>query len=350
MKKYRVLVVDDSAFMRKMISDMLNRDPMIEVIGTARNGQEAISKRRQLNPDVMTLDVEMPVLDGLQTLKMIMEENPCPIIMLSSTTKEGATNTMIAMEYGAVDFIAKTSGAISLDINKIAEIIVYKVKCAAKVKNLKSTIVSLPTVRKKRPILPIKRSYSQKKKIFLIGTSTGGPKALKEVLTQLPAHFPWPIVIVQHMPAGFTNSLAERLNSLSEITVKEAEKGEVLQNGTAYIAPGGYHIGLLQTEQNLMIDYLDEEPIKGLKPAVDLLFRSASSLLTVEKVAIIMTGMGADGTEGLLSLKSAGGCYAIAQSEESSIVFGMPKVAIKSKVIDEIVHLEEIAETMLKHI
>lgn len=338
-RNIQVLVVDDSAFMRKVITDMLNSDPRIHVIGTARNGEDALLKQKQLRPDVITLDVEMPLLNGLETLKKMMNEDPCPVVMISSTTKEGTENTLIAMEYGAVDFVAKPSGAISLDLDKVEKEIIEKVILAAKAKLKQATPKPIVSKSLHQPFVK-----SQKQKIIAIGTSTGGPKALKDVITKVPATVSAPILIVQHMPVGFTKSLADRLNSLSSITVKEAKDGDLLENGTAYIAPGGYHIALRQVKSSFFIKTHLEEPRRGHRPSVDVMYESLSTISDIETIAVIMTGMGADGTEGLMKLKQTASCYAIAEAEESCVVFGMPKAAIKTNLVDEVVHVQDIAE------
>ncbi|WP_088105110.1 protein-glutamate methylesterase/protein-glutamine glutaminase [Halalkalibacter urbisdiaboli] len=345
-KNIRVLVVDDSAFMRKVIKDLLERNPQLHVVGTARNGQDALIKQKELCPDVITLDIEMPIMDGLETLKKIMDTNPCPVIMVSSTTKSGAHNTLLAMEYGAVDFVTKPSGPISLDLYTKEELIVEKVLLAAKVKVPKEHKVGT----ERRPMSQfIKRDRKQSmKKIVAIGTSTGGPKALKEVLTQIPATIEAPIVIVQHMPPGFTQSLALRLDSLSAISVKEATHGEVLKNGVAYIAPGGYHMQILEQGNVLKIEINKNEIRRGHRPSVDVLFESLANIPNTHKIAVIMTGMGSDGTEGLLQLKK-GSCFAIAESQESAIVYGMPKTAIQTDLIDEISHLSRIASHIIRN-
>ncbi|MED4124429.1 chemotaxis response regulator protein-glutamate methylesterase [Halalkalibacterium halodurans] len=339
--RIKVLVVDDSAFMRKVITSMLESDPRLEVVGTARNGEDALKKRKTLAPDVMTLDVEMPVMDGIETLKRLMSENPLPIIIVSSTTKEGAENALTAMELGAVDFITKPSGPISLDLEKVRDLLIEKVASAPNVK-LKPTSKKLPVVFR-----PLQQPVPFDKTIIVIGTSTGGPKALKQVLTKLPKDLPAPILIVQHMPAGFTESLANRLNSLCEIHVKEAEDGEIIRPGVAYIAPGGYHLETKRLGTSIALHLTKEEPRKGHRPSVDVLFESVSALSSIYKVAVIMTGMGSDGTEGLEQLKR-GSCYAIAESEQSCVVFGMPKVAIERKLVDEVTHLELIADSIVR--
>ncbi len=346
LQEIKVLVVDDSAFMRKVISDILNADPRIRVIATARNGEEALKKRRELRPDVITLDVEMPVLDGLETLKRLMEEDPCPVVMVSSTTREGARNTLIAMEYGAVDFVTKPSGSISLDMEKVGAEMRKKVILAAKANVTYARKPKKQTFSFFRPI--VKKPFGWRRKVVAIGTSTGGPKALKEVITQLPSNFDAPIFIVQHMPAHFTRTLAERLNALANIHVKEAEDGEKVENNTAYIAPGGYHMEVVTRDRALYIRTHLGAPKRGHRPAVDVLFESLANIDEIETIAVIMTGMGADGSEGLVALKRTGRCYSIAESEQSCVVFGMPKAAIKTNLVDDVVHLDKIANKIVE--
>ncbi len=353
----KVLVVDDSAFMRKLITDFLNEDPRFNVVGTARNGKDAIQKVKEWQPDVVTLDVEMPEMNGLDALQAIMRENPTRVVMLSTTTKEGAENTLLAMSYGAIDFIAKPSGAISLDLGKVKEEIIMKVLMASKV-----NVQGIST--KKNKIIPFfedtrplqtrsvgKAIKNTVNKLVCIGTSTGGPRALQKVLPKLPKTIDAPILVVQHMPAGFTKSLAARLNSISEINVKEAEDGDILENGTAYIAPGGYHLKLKNSGGSKITIYLDQtDPINGHRPSVDVMYESVSEIKNYNKIAVIMTGMGSDGANGLKTLKSSGNTIAIAESEETSVVFGMPKSAIATNLVDEVVNLDKIASTIMKYI
>lgn len=348
----RVLVVDDSAFMRKIIKDILELDDRITVVDTARNGEDALKKLNVLERvDVITLDVEMPIMNGLETLKEIMKKRPTPSIMISSTTTDGAENTIKAFEYGAVDFVAKTSGAISLDLHKVKDEIIEKVLLAAKVKI--KNVLPLSNSYPKYQSLPknkvVQSVYTTtEKKIIAIGTSTGGPKALQEVLIRLPRHLPAPIIIVQHMPAGFTKSLSERLNTLAEIEVKEAVDGEVLRNGVAYIAPGNYHLLIRKLSSSLVTQLVQTPPIRGHRPSVDVMFESLADIKGIDKIAVIMTGMGSDGTKGLQALKNSTNCFAIAESEESSVVFGMPRAAITSNNVDDVVHLKDIAATIMK--
>lgn len=380
LSKKKLLIVDDSAFMRKLIGDFFENHPTIEVAGTARNGKDALLKIEQLQPDVVTMDVEMPIMNGLEAVKKIMDTHPVPIVMLSSTTQEGAENTLIAMENGAVDFIAKPSGTISLDLHKIQDELVQKIEHAVNVSVRKlrkpltrvqpSTQVRTTVASSVRPatppaVLPVRKpsvppvvtnntahKWSRtSKKVIVIGTSTGGPRALQEVVTKIPASVQAPILIVQHMPAGFTKSLANRLNQLSAIQVKEAEHGDILQNGTAYIAPGGYHLKLRKVGMSFGIVLDNEEPARsGHRPSVDVMFESVSQYSDFDKVAVVMTGMGHDGAQGLKALKNSGTVLAIAESQNTCIVYGMPKAAVETQLVDEVADVDDIAQTIMKYV
>ncbi|MCC5802790.1 protein-glutamate methylesterase/protein-glutamine glutaminase [Rossellomorea vietnamensis] len=354
----KVLVVDDSAFMRKLISEFLTSSKQLEVIGIARNGEDAIAKIKRLRPDVVTLDVEMPKMNGIDALKRIMEECPVPVVMLSSTTIDGADETVKAMELGAVDFVAKPSGTISLDLHKIQDEMVEKVVAASKVSVAKITramqresandagIGSVERTGK----LPVDRTWGvNSPKMILIGTSTGGPRALQNVLTGLPRQLDAPIVVVQHMPPGFTRSLANRLDGQASIHVKEAEHGEILEKGTAYIAPGGVHTKVVENGGQLSIQLSKEEPKNGHRPSVDILFESASLIRNYAKIAVVLTGMGADGSEGLVKLKEQGEVKAIAESRETCIVFGMPKSAIATELVDRVEHIGDIPRSIMTY-
>lgn len=361
MAKIRVLIVDDSAFMRKLINDFLSEHQQIEVIGTARNGEDAIKKWRELRPDVITLDVEMPKLNGLEVLKQIMKEQPLPVVMLSSTTKEGAETTLQAIQAGAVDFVAKPSGSISIDLHKIKSELIQKVLSASQANLTKINILEDSKTAKKKSAIVVDtklqqadhvspRGLAQSKKVVCIGTSTGGPRALQQVITSLPEGLDVPVLIVQHMPPGFTKSLANRLDSLSEIKVKEAEDGELLQKGTAYIAPGGFHLMVKSLGSSLAISLSQSPPRNGHRPSVDVMFESISAIKNYSKIAVIMTGMGADGSKGLVEMKKNGIVKAIAESQETSIVFGMPKAAIATNMVDEVVNVENIAQKIMNYI
>lgn len=341
----KVLVVDDSAFMRKIISDLLSTDPVIKVIGTARNGMEALQKLYELSPDVITLDVEMPVMDGLATLEGIMRENPRPVVMLSSLTQKEAEITIKALQKGAVDFVPKPSGTISLDLIKVKEELINKVKMAAQVKVSKTKIFE--------PMYPIKKTKSfdvnSPRKLVLIGTSTGGPRALNEILPKLPKKFSAAVIIVQHMPAGFTRSLAERLDLISEIRVKEAENGEKVYSGTAYIAPGDFHLLLDDYDslsKSLILRLSKDPPVNGHRPSVDITFQSAAKC-DCELVGVILTGMGHDGREGIRAIKKKQ-ARTIAEDKSTAVVFGMPKAVIEENLIDRVLPLPLIAPEIVK--
>jgi len=370
----KVLVVDDSAFMRKLISDFLSGHPEIEVIGTARNGKEAVEKVETLKPDVVTMDIEMPIMDGLEALKEIMSSHPLPIVMLSSTTKIGAENTMLAMEYGAVDFVAKPGGAISLNLHEVKEEILGKVIAASEVRLATLTrkitgrrltqvvssnpvtkpvgkVVEIPTfIPSRSQLTNVSQNKIPKtgKTFVIIGTSTGGPRALQEVLTGIPALIGVPILVVQHMPPGFTKSLADRLDGLCDIHVKEAEDGELLENGTAYIAPGGKHLKMMKKGMSyyVRLDAVDP-PRAGHRPSVDVLLESAAENTELNFLTVIMTGMGYDGRNGMEVLRKNGKTITIAESAKTSVVYGMPKAIKEAGFADEVVDLHDISKSII---
>lgn len=361
MEKIKVLIVDDSAFMRKLIQDFLSEHPSITVVGTARNGEDALRKINKLSPDVITLDIEMPIMNGLQALEKIMKEHPVPVVMLSSTTQEGADNTIQAFALGAVDFVAKPSGAISMDLYKVKEELQEKVlsarkanvnQLAKKPSYVKSSTIlteNYSKIERKEPIVPTYMPMD--KKLICIGTSTGGPRALQNVITKLPKDLDAPVFVVQHMPPGFTKSLAARLDSLSNVSVSEAIDGELARKGHVYIAPGGYHMKISGAGDALKI-HLDggSAPRNGHRPSVDVMFESISKIANYEKIAVIMTGMGSDGADGLIELKKTGSVRAIAESKDTSIVYGMPKAAVATNLVDDIENVEKIAETIMKYV
>lgn len=371
-----LLIVDDSAFMRKLLSDFFADHPYIRVVGTARNGMDAIKKIQMLKPDIVTMDIEMPLMNGLEALKVIMKDHPLPVIMLSSATQSGAKSTFEAMDAGAVDFIPKPSGAISLDLKDIKSDIIRIVENAATVHVSKLTKKREPIDEKfnisknllgdQKTVKPLNESnvktqtstsstqkswHTNAKKIVLIGTSTGGPRALQEVIPYLPQDMKAPVIIVQHMPMGFTKSLANRLDQLSKIRVKEAEQGDILQNGVAYIAPGGYHLRLRKVAKTYAIELDNVEPPNGgHRPSVDIMFDSVSQFNDLDKIAVIMTGMGSDGTKGLQALKRNGNVKAIAESANTSVVYGMSKAAYATGLVDEVADLHDISKTIMKYL
>lgn len=355
MSKIKVMVVDDSAFMRKVISNLLEEKGTIEVIATSRNGRDALEKLEELKPDVITLDFEMPVMNGLEFLAIAMRQYSIPIVMLSSLTRQGTIETIQALELGAIDFITKPSGAISLDIDKLQKEIIEKVENAAKcdVSKLKKGIAKqLPPypTQKLGHKAGITRKTQRFKEIVAIGTSTGGPRALQEVLTKLPADYPAPIFIVQHMPPGFTKSLAERLNTLCDIEVKEAEHEQRVESGVAYIAPGNYHMRVKTNRYGELVIDLDQEtqPRAGHRPSVDTLFESIAMIEDVHKTIVIMTGMGSDGTQGLKLIRerNKSGVTAIAEHESTCIVYGMPRSAVNLGLIDLTIPLDQIGKQL----
>lgn len=353
MAKIKVLVVDDSAFMRKMISDIINSSPELEVIAKARNGKDAISKTKDLQPDVITMDIEMPEMDGLTALKNIMKETPVPVIMLSSLTSQGAEQTLRALQLGAVDFITKPSGQISLDIEQVSDDIIKKVKAVAGTKRNVINLYSSTEIPIPRKSIPVKTINSDEvlNQLVLIGTSTGGPKALHQVIPRLPARIDAAFLVVQHMPPGFTRSLAERLDSLSEVRVKEAEDGEKVLPGYVYIAPGDYHMMLnvqgTNKAKQLYIHLDKSAPRGGLRPAVDVLLESAAEKSWFPMLCVIMTGMGSDGAAGIRKLRERG-ARIIAEDPSTCIIYGMPKAAIETGMVDKIVPLPDISEEILK--
>ena len=383
----RVLIADDSAFMRKVLSDLFNGQSDFQVAGTAVNGKDTIEKIKKLKPDLLTLDVQMPVMDGLEALAIIMDECPLPVIMVSSMTQAGTDATIRALSLGAVDFVSKAGGPIS-KIDTIAEEILEKSREAAQAHASKvrtsladsKPLIFTPKINKESEPpttkkIEVKRKtgfvYGQKpvinkipvattkptpnltanslssKKLVAIGTSTGGPQALQAVITRLPGNLPCGVVVVQHMPAGFTKSLADRLDSISEISVKEAENDEVIKAGQVYIAPGNFHLRVVPaTGGERKISLSQEPPVGNHRPAVNVMFDSVAGI-GKNLVSVIMTGMGSDGCEGMKKIKANGG-YSIAQDEPSCVVYGMPKAVVDAGLADEIKTLTKIAEAIVE--
>ncbi len=344
-------MVDDSAFMRKVITDLLETDPVLKVVGTARNGEDALKKIHELRPDVVTLDVEMPVMDGLVTLEKIMQQKPLPVIMLSSLTQSGTEITIKALQRGAVDFIPKPSGTISLDLAKVKEELINKVKIAATVKVYQTFIREPGRIPQKAfySTAPTVPAPTAPKKLVLIGTSTGGPKALNEILPRLPKDIPAAVIIVQHMPPGFTRSLAERLDQISEIRVKEAEDQEKVMSGTAYIAPGDYHLLVERVspqQKDPLLRLSKDPPVNGHRPSVDVMMQSAARANGWELIGVILTGMGHDGREGIRAIKEKN-AKVIAEDETTAVVFGMPRAVIEARLADYILPLPSVASEII---
>ena len=404
----RVLIADDSAFMRKILTDFFNKQPDFEVAGAAINGKEAINKVLELSPDLVTMDVKMPVMDGLNALAVIMEKQPTPVVMLSSLTQQGTEATVRALSLGAIDFISKAGGSISR-LDSIEDELLEKCRNAAKAKVRKMPYVpqkSLPQMSTpssssgppvmKRVELPVRQglklpgaasiSSSQNsgsgfgirranpflqargkpqppaaskvtpvtmtsagngaKKLVAIGTSTGGPQALQQVITRLPGNLPCGVVVVQHMPAGFTKALADRLDTISQVSVKEAEDGDIIQPGHVYIAPGSQHLRVKEEGSSRKIVLGQDPPVGNHRPAVNVMYDSVAGI-GKNLVAVIMTGMGCDGCEGMKKIKAAGG-YSIAQDEPTCVVYGMPKAVVDAGLADEIKPVENIAQAIVE--
>lgn len=341
----KVLVVDDSPFMRRAITRMITADPGIEIIGQATNGAEAIERIAELRPDVVTMDIEMPVMDGLTALKRIMTERPLPIIMMSTLTQAGSSATLQALEFGAFDFVPKPESSM-LDVFTVQHELTSKIKEASRPRRTGP----LPPLPPPAPAPPKIGEARLKQQIDLvaIGISTGGPPALQAVLPQLPADFPVPVVVVQHMPPGFTRSLAERLDKLSGVRVKEAEQGEKLEPATVYIAPAGWHLTLKTDSRGSFVQLIDSSDSKTWhKPSVDVLMASVALTYGSRALGLIMTGMGNDGTAGAGAMKRVGAPI-WAQDEETCVVYGMPRAVFESGVVDKVLPLSRIAPELTR--
>jgi len=338
-KKIKVLIVDDSAIVRKIFSEELSKYPDIEVIGTAPDPFVARDKIVALNPDVITLDIEMPRMDGLTFLRKLMKYYPIPTIIVSSLTQRGGKLTLEAMEIGAVEVIGKPGGSYS--VGNMSSQLADKIRAAARAR-----------VFRQDPDVPVSGNVQMKAlsetshKVIAIGASTGGTEALKQVLTPLPANSPG-IVMVQHMPANFTAAFADRLNSLCQLNVREAKDNDTVVPGLALLAPGNYHMILRRSGARYYVEVKTGPMVHHQRPAVDLLFKSTAQYAGGNAIGVILTGMGADGAEGLLEMKKAG-ARTIAQDEHSCVVFGMPKEAIKMGAADKVLPLDQIASEMMR--
>ncbi|MDR3254617.1 MAG: chemotaxis response regulator protein-glutamate methylesterase [Synergistaceae bacterium] len=344
-RKIRVLIVDDSAFMRKVIGDILTVDQNIEIVGRARNGEDALARLRELSPDVVTLDMEMPGKNGLDVLREIMAIKPVSVLMVSSLTKDGANITMQALDAGAVDFVTKPSGTISLDMDKVGNELREKVIAAsrASLHNASSTRWGEAEALKTPIAAPAaRRDIRHKPELLVIAASTGGPNALQEVIPALRAEFPLPVLIVQHMPPGFTSSFALRLNERSALTVLEGCDGMPIRKGVAVIAPGGYHLIVEKKGMELICRVTDTPPVRSVRPAADVLFKSVADVVGGSVIAVVLTGMGKDGLDGTKLLRSRG-AYVIAEAKETCVIFGMPGSVIEAGLVDEVLPLYSIA-------
>ncbi len=338
MKSIKVLIIDDSALIRKMLTEIIDAAPDMKAVGAAPDPLVAREMIRSLNPDVITLDVEMPKMDGIEFLEKLMRLRPMPVVMVSTLTEKGSDTTIRALELGAVDFVAKPKMDISGGMKAYAAEITDKIRIAASARIKTRLPLNLPP----KPALPsLGPRNASTEKLIIVGASTGGTEALKDFLLELPADAPG-VLITQHMPAGFTKSFALRLDSLCKITVSEAVHGERVLPGHAYIAPGDFHMAVKRSGANYIVDLNNGAPVNRHRPSVEVLFRSAAQCVGPNAVGVMLTGMGKDGATAMLEMKQAGS-YNLAQNEESCVVFGMPKEAIAVGAVDEVVHLNDMA-------
>ncbi len=349
-RKIRVLVIDDSALIRSVMKELINREADMECVGAAPDPLVAREMIKTLNPDVLTLDVEMPKMDGLDFLERLMRLRPMPVLMVSTLTERGSDITFRALALGAVDFVSKPKMDIMRGMEEYASEIADKIRAAAQAQVRKSVTAAQVTERLSADaILPsVAGHFSSTEKLIIIGASTGGTEAIKEVLIRLPADVPG-ILVTQHMPETFTKSFADRLNSLCKISVKEAEHNERILPGHAYIAPGHSHLLLRRSGANYMTELNQGPPVNRHRPSVDVLFRSAANVAGANALGIILTGMGKDGAQGMLEMRQAG-CHTIAQDEASCVVFGMPKEAIAVGGACEVMPLQNIARYTLDYL
>ena len=356
-KKFRVLVVDDSAFMRKVLEGIFNADDQLQVVGHAKDGREAISLAESLKPDIITMDINMPHVDGLQATAQIMTTNPRPIVIVSSESKDGAASTLKALELGAIEFVAKPSSGIDLDMQSIKEDLLRKVRMAAKVRvvrtasRLASTLQSMSGTPAPAPV-PAKRpaptvSSDQRFPIVVLAASTGGPATVMRLAPGFTRDFPAAVFLVQHMPASFTTQYAAQLAEFTSIRVKEAEANESVQPGTLYICPGGQHLRVAATGR-IQLDGTSGR-INGYLPNMDMTLESVAAFAGPMSIAAILTGMGNDGAVGAKAVKSAGGLV-LAQDEATSVIFGMPAEAIKVGVVDQVLAIDDIYAAIEKRV
>ncbi|MCP5284223.1 MAG: chemotaxis response regulator protein-glutamate methylesterase [Burkholderiaceae bacterium] len=349
MAKTRVIVVDDSALVRGLLSEIINRQPDMQCIGAAADPLVAREMIRNLNPDVITLDVEMPRMDGIDFLSRLMRLRPMPVVMVSTLTERGAEVTMKALELGAVDFVSKPKIGVADGLRQLGEDITDKIRTAARaqVRRLSTPAPAAPGVPAAPPA-PSALGRLSTEKILFIGASTGGTEATREVLVNLPADFP-AVMITQHMPPGFTKSYANRLDSLCRIRVKEASDGERVIPGHAYIAPGGLHLSVERSGANYVARVRDGEPVNRHKPSVEVLFESAARVVGQNALGVMLTGMGADGARAMKTMRDAGS-WNVCQDEASCVVFGMPREAIAHGAAHEVMPLVRIAPALIERL
>lgn len=345
--KTKVLVIDDSALIRSLLTEIINSQRDMEVVGVAPDPIIAREMIKQLNPDVLTLDVEMPKMDGLDFLERLMRLRPMPVLMVSTLTERGSEITLRALELGATDFVTKPKTSISAGMRDYTEVITEKIRAASQAKVSQLVTRSNASATAAAPTA-LRNPLISSEKLIIIGASTGGTEAIKAFLIKMPSDCPG-ILITQHMPAGFTRSFANRLDSLCQISVSEARGGERILPGHAYIAPGDQHLLLARSGANYVTQLSDAAPVSRHKPSVDVLFESAAVAAGKNAIGVILTGMGKDGAEGMAKMKQAG-AYNYAQDEASCVVFGMPKEAINAGGVDEVLPLNELPKAVLMHL
>ncbi len=343
--KLKVLVVDDSFLMRRIISDVVSSDPQLEVVGKAKNGEEAMAMLASLNPDVITMDINLPGRDGIEVLADIMRIKPTKVIMLSAYTRVGASATIRALELGAVDFIAKPSGEISLGLEKLKSEIIDKIKLAGNVNSEKY----FSGFRSGQSVPGARATRTGVKRLVIIGASMGGPKAVLSIMKDIPSDIDAAFIIVQHMPKGFTLSFAERISWEAGVKAKEAEEGDIITTGKVFVAPAGSHLVLRRDNDQVKIKLRDDPLVNFVKPAIDITMASAAEIFGKDIIGLVLTGMGKDGLEGARKIKEAGGKIFI-QDEESSVVWGMPGAILKAGLSDGVWPLEQIAGMIVHNI
>ncbi|MCK4742475.1 MAG: chemotaxis response regulator protein-glutamate methylesterase [Sulfuriflexus sp.] len=345
----RVLIVDDSSFFRRRVEEILAADARIEVVGMAKNGLEAIEQAEKLKPDVITMDIEMPVMDGITAVRKIMQKSPIPILMFSSLSTDGAKATLDALDAGAMDFLPKKFDDISSDREEAKRLLCARVRLIAARGLAKSPVTATPvtTTVKKVSLASVTQPKKKSHQLVAIGTSTGGPVALQDVLTKLPKNFPLPIILIQHMPASFTPAFAQRLDGLCQIEVREAVDGEQLKPGLALLAPGGKQMELVKRGSISHIKISEPLPDQNYKPSVDVAFDSVAKAYPGKALGIVLTGMGADGREGAKKMKQ-GGSELWSQDEASCVVFGMPAAIEEAGLSDYILPLSTIGQNLAR--
>ena len=352
-KKIRVLVVDDSPFMCKVLQQIINSDPQLEVVGQGRDGRDGVALAESLRPDVITMDINMPHVDGLQATELIMSQHPRPIVIVSSESREGAASTLKALDLGAIDFVPKPSSGIDLDMNTVREELTRKLKLAAKVRVVRTATRSKLAVARMpaasggaSPNDPVAAQNGGKSPIVVVAASTGGPAAVTRVVSSLPKDFLAAVILVLHMPVAFTKQFTLQLGETSALPVKEAEANEAPQPGTIYVCPGSHHLRLSMGGKFS----LDSGPrIEGYRPCADVAFETVAAYARPLAIGVVMTGMGNDAAKGAKAIKAAGG-YVIAQDEATSMIFGMPSEAIQAGAVDEVLPLDGIAAALEKRL